>query len=190
MRMRACLSQRFWRTWAIASYERASCSHAVVTILGVIGLRRSIELRCCHLTVAAKKRLRVNIMVLQGGVICLTSAAILTRSDISIHAARFDTPLPIPQLIDARANSNAVSLIVGQRVHAYRPGRSVQSFGYSSPVLGPVIRLARGQSTDITIENKLGRPTTVHWHGLVIPGEVDGGPHNTIAAGVLSAVSD
>lgn len=113
----------------------------------------------------------------------LTSAAILTCSGTSVHAARFDTPLPIPQLIDAKANSNTVSLNVGQGVHAYRPGQSVQSFGYSSPVLGPVIRLARGERTDITIENKLSRPTTVHWHGLIIPGEVDGGPHNTIAAG-------
>ena len=50
-------------------------------------------------------------------------------------------------------------------------------------MLGPVIRLARGESTDITIENKMSRPTTVHWHGLIIPGAVDGGPHNTIAAG-------
>jgi blue copper oxidase len=74
-------------------------------------------------------------------------------------------------------------LTIGQGVHAYRPGQSAQSFGYSAPVLGPVIRLARGESTDITIENKMSRPSTVHWHGLIIPGAVDGGPHNTVAAG-------
>ena len=113
----------------------------------------------------------------------LTSAAILTRSNLSAHAARFETPLPIPQLIDAKADANAVALTIGQGLHAYRPGQPVQSFGYSAPVLGPVIRLARGETTDITIENKTSRPTTVHWHGLVVPGAVDGGPHNTIAAG-------
>jgi FtsP/CotA-like multicopper oxidase with cupredoxin domain len=113
----------------------------------------------------------------------LTSASFLTRSGISAYAARFETPLPIPQLIVARANANAVSLTIGQGVHAYRPGQSVQSFGYSAPVLGPVIRLAQGESVNITIENKMSRPTTVHWHGLIIPGEVDGGPHNSIAAG-------
>ena len=113
----------------------------------------------------------------------LTSVAALTRSGRSTHAAGFETPLPIPQLIDAKANANAVSLTIGQGVHAYRPGQPVQSFGYSAPVLGPVIRLVRGESTDITIGNKMSRPSTVHWHGLNIPGAVDGGPHNTLAAG-------
>ena len=113
----------------------------------------------------------------------LTSAAMLTRSGISAHAARYETPLPIPQLIDAKASANAVSLTIGQGVHAYQPGQSVQSFGYSAPVLGPVIRLTRGESAEITFENKMGQATTVHWHGLIIPGDVDGGPHNTIASG-------
>jgi FtsP/CotA-like multicopper oxidase with cupredoxin domain len=113
----------------------------------------------------------------------LTSAALLTRSGISAYAARFETPLPIPQMIDAKANANVVSLTIAQGVHAYRPGQSVQSFGYSAPVLGPVIRLARGESAEITVENKMSQATTVHWHGLIIPGEVDGGTHNTIAPG-------
>lgn len=118
----------------------------------------------------------------------LTSAAILTRSGIA-HADRFETPLPIPELIDAKANASAVSLTIEQGVHAYRPGQSVTSFGYSAPVLGPVIRLARGENTNITVENKMSRPSAVHWHGLIIPGEVDGGPHNTIAAGQRWKVS-
>lgn len=113
----------------------------------------------------------------------LSSAAIVTRVDISGHAAPFESPLPVPRLIDAKANAHSVSLTIGEGVHDYRPGQPVKSFGYSAPVLGPVIRMVRGESTDITVENKLSRPTTVHWHGLVIPGAVDGGPHNTIAAG-------
>lgn len=113
----------------------------------------------------------------------LSSAAILTKSNWSADAARFETPLPIPQLIDAKSNGNSVSLTIGQGTHAYRPGLPVRSFGYSAPVLGPAIRLARGETTDVTIENKMSRATTVHWHGLVIPGAVDGGPHNTIGPG-------
>src|ERR1700692_4035999 len=117
------------------------------------------------------------------GATTVTSVAILTRSGRFTHAAGFETPLPIPQLIDAKANDNTVSLTIGPGMHAYRPDQSVQSFGYSAPVLGPVIRLARGGSVEITFENKMVQATTVHWHGLIIPGEVDGGPHNTVAAG-------
>ena len=113
----------------------------------------------------------------------LTSAVILTKSGTFAEPARFETPLPIPQLIEAKSNGNELSLTIGQGTHAYRPGQPVKSFGYSAPVLGPAIRLTRGDTTNIVIDNNMDRPTTVHWHGLVIPGEVDGGPHNTIAAG-------
>lgn len=113
----------------------------------------------------------------------LSSAAILIKSGVSAGAARSETPLPIPQLIDAKTNGGSVSLTIEQGTHAYRPGQPVKSFGYSAPVLGPVIRLARGETTNVTFENKMTRATTVHWHGLVIPGAVDGGPHNTIAPG-------
>jgi FtsP/CotA-like multicopper oxidase with cupredoxin domain len=109
--------------------------------------------------------------------------AVLTKFGVSTEAAPFETPLPIPQLIDAKSAGNVLSLTIGQSTHAYRVGQPVQSFGYSAPVLGPVIRLARGTTTDFTIENNMSRATTVHWHGLVVPSDVDGGPHNTIAPG-------
>ena len=111
------------------------------------------------------------------------SAALFTKSGALADDVRFETPLHVPQLIDAKSNSNSVLLVVAPGLHAFRPGQPVRSFGYSAPILGPVIRLARGETIDITIENKMSRATTVHWHGLIIPGEVDGGPHNTVAAG-------
>jgi FtsP/CotA-like multicopper oxidase with cupredoxin domain len=35
------------------------------------------------------------------------------------------------------------------------------------------------------VENYLGEETTLHWHGLLIPSHVDGGPHNTIQPGAI-----
>ncbi len=32
----------------------------------------------------------------------------------------------------------------------------------------------------MTVENALDINTTVHWHGLLVPGDVDGGPHQVI----------
>jgi blue copper oxidase len=93
------------------------------------------------------------------------------------------TPLPIPQLIDARTNGGKISLTIGSGTHAYLAGRPVESFGYSAPVLGPAIRVRRGETVDISVVNKMDEPTTVHWHGVLIPGSVDGGPHNVIRPG-------
>lgn len=35
----------------------------------------------------------------------------------------------------------------------------------------------------MTIENALDVDTTVHWHGLLVPGDFDGGPHQVIKSG-------
>lgn len=115
------------------------------------------------------------------GAAAWSSVAILTRSPAS--AARFETPLPVPRLIDAKSVANSISLTIGGGAHAYFPDQPVKSYGYSASVLGPVIRASRGGFVDVTIENTMSQATTVHWHGLVVLGDVDGGPHNTIPAG-------
>jgi len=38
----------------------------------------------------------------------------------------------------------------------------------------------------VTVGNELPEPTTLHWHGLLIPSAMDGGPHNAIAPGDTS----
>ncbi len=35
----------------------------------------------------------------------------------------------------------------------------------------------------MAVTNALGDGTTVHWHGLLVPAEVDGGPHQLIRPG-------
>lgn len=98
-------------------------------------------------------------------------------------SAKFDTPLPIPKLIDAAKVGNAVDIKVTPSRHAFVKGKLVSTYGYSASVLGPVIRVRRGAEVQMTIENALDRITTVHWHGLLVPGDVDGGPHQPIKPG-------
>ena len=111
------------------------------------------------------------------------SGAVLMARPFRILSAPMEIPLPILKLIDAAANGNRLSLAIGTGEHAYFPERPVRSYGYSSGVLGPAIRIKRGQSVELSFENKIPRATTVHWHGLAIPGDLDGGPHNPIAPG-------
>ena len=97
--------------------------------------------------------------------------------------AHFTRRLPIPPLIDAAKQGGAVKLKVTSGPHAYIEGKPVRSYGYSGPVLGPTIRLRRGAEVEMTVENALDVDTTVHWHGLLVPGDVDGGPHQVIKPG-------
>lgn len=98
-------------------------------------------------------------------------------------AAPFSTPLPIPRLIDFAKKGNAGKLKAAPGRHAFLRGKPTLTYGYSAPILGPVLRVRRGDEVELTVENALDVPTTVHWHGLLVPGEADGGPQQLIAPG-------
>src|SRR5271165_7693329 len=85
--------------------------------------------------------------------------------------ARFYAPLPIPELIDAAKHGNAVRLKVASGRHAFIKGKPTTTYGYSAPILGPVVRFRKGDDVEMTIDNALDCETTVHWHGLSVPGD-------------------
>ena len=62
-------------------------------------------------------------------------------------------------------------------------GISTDTYGYNGDLLGPTIRLQQGESVDVKITNELDEPTTFHWHGLEVTGDIDGGPHGEIQPG-------
>lgn len=49
-------------------------------------------------------------------------------------------------------------------------------WSYNGKVPGPVLRAKQGERVRIHFENGLSEPTTVHWHGMRIPIEMDGVP--------------
>jgi len=116
------------------------------------------------------------------GAFAASSALICAQRGIG-NSAPFSTPLPIPRLIDAAKQGNAVNLKVMSGRHVFIHGRPTRTYGYSAPILGPVIRMCRGDEIEMTVENALDTVTTVHWHGLLVPGDSDGGPQQLIHSG-------
>ena len=47
----------------------------------------------------------------------------------------------------------------------------------------PILRIKRGGQFKASLQNSLKEPTIIHWHGLHLPGVMDGHPRTTIAAG-------
>jgi blue copper oxidase len=117
-----------------------------------------------------------------GSAAIVSSGLIGGRSGMS-EPAPFSTPLPIPKLIDAAKQGNAVNLKAASGRHAFIKGKPTRTYGYSAPILGPVIRLRHGHIVEMTVENALDVVTTVHWHGLLVPGTNDGGPQQLIHPG-------
>lgn len=66
---------------------------------------------------------------------------------------------------------------------ALLPGHVTDAYAYNGTVPGPTLEVHEGDRVIIHFRNNLPEPTTIHWHGLHIPADMDGSPLRPIAAG-------
>ena len=55
-------------------------------------------------------------------------------------------------------------------------GRHMQAIGVNGTVPAPLIRLREGQSVRLHVVNELEEESSIHWHGLILPFQMDGVP--------------
>ncbi|MEO0637966.1 MAG: multicopper oxidase domain-containing protein, partial [Pseudomonadota bacterium] len=92
--------------------------------------------------------------------------------------------LPIPELVDLMSDwDERIQLKFARSTHDFGNGAISETFGINRSYLGPVLRTKQGQTLPFDVKNELGEGASVHWHGLHIPGDVDGGPHQEIEDG-------
>jgi FtsP/CotA-like multicopper oxidase with cupredoxin domain len=103
----------------------------------------------------------------------------------TVDGRPFGTSLPIPALQEARARDGRIDLVAAKAEHAFFPDRLTATYGFSASFLGPVLMLHTGDEVQFSVENKLDRDTTAHWHGVLAPAAVDGGPHLVIKPGEI-----
>ncbi len=58
--------------------------------------------------------------------------------------------------------------------HEFAPGLVANCWGYSGRVHGPTIEAVEGDHIRIYVTNRLSAPTTIHWHGILLPSGMDG----------------
>jgi hypothetical protein len=56
----------------------------------------------------------------------------------------------------------------------FAPGFWVNCWGYNGSSPGPTIEAIEGDRVRIFVTNKLNEPTSVHWHGIILPNGMDG----------------
>lgn len=56
----------------------------------------------------------------------------------------------------------------------FAPGFWVNCWGYNGSSPGPTIEAVEGDRVRILVTNKLNEPTSVHWHGIILPNGMDG----------------
>lgn len=65
-------------------------------------------------------------------------------------------------------------LIAEPVTHEFAPGLVSNCWGYNGRVHGPTIEAVEGDFIRIYVTNRLPAPTSVHWHGLLVPSGMDG----------------
>ena len=55
-------------------------------------------------------------------------------------------------------------------------GRTTKAITIDGSVPGPELRLREGGTATLRVTNQLSEPTSVHWHGVLLPPEMDGVP--------------
>ena len=89
---------------------------------------------------------------------------------ISINAIA-QNPLVIPDTL----HGPVYNLVAQEDSVQFLAGPKTPTYGYNGAILGPTLFMNKGESVQINVMNLLQDPTTVHWHGLHVPPEDDGG---------------
>lgn len=63
------------------------------------------------------------------------------------------------------------------------PGHPTQAWAYNGSLPGPLIEVREGDWVEIRFTNRLQQPSTLHWHGLPVPADQDGNPHDPVPPG-------
>ena len=55
-------------------------------------------------------------------------------------------------------------------------GKTVPAFTVNGSLPGPILRWREGDTVSIRVRNTLDEPSSIHWHGLLLPANMDGVP--------------
>jgi len=65
-------------------------------------------------------------------------------------------------------------LVAEEIDHEFAPGSRAKCWGYNGTTPGPTIEVVEGDRVRMLVTNRLGEPTTIHWHGIILPSGMDG----------------
>ena len=108
----------------------------------------------------------------------LLSAGLLAGAGIAFPGlvpawARSGSPGLVPDIPALRGED--IALKVGHS-RLTVDGRSAHAVSINGTIPAPLIRLREGQNVRIAVTNTLAEDTSIHWHGVLLPFDMDGVP--------------
>jgi blue copper oxidase len=87
---------------------------------------------------------------------------------------------PIQEDEDPGPTNARLRLTAQESTKTFLQDKKTKTYGYNGDYLGPTIRVKKGELVGVKVLNNLTDETTVHWHGLLVEGQMDGGPQQII----------
>jgi|AntRauTorcE11897_2_1112592.scaffolds.fasta_scaffold05364_4 CopA family copper-resistance protein len=78
-------------------------------------------------------------------------------------------------VLTPRGPNNIIDLTIG-RMPKDIDGKTGKAIGINGSVPGPLVRMQEGQNVLIRVKNELDEDTSIHWHGILPPFQMDGVP--------------
>ena len=103
----------------------------------------------------------------------------------TIGEVDFDRELDIPPLAESSVEDGVRTFDLTMQTGETDLGQDsmTPTWGINGPHLAPTLRAERGEHVQIKLTNDLDQTSTLHWHGMHLPAEMDGGPHQMVAPG-------
>ncbi|GAA5520260.1 multicopper oxidase family protein [Aliifodinibius salicampi] len=95
-------------------------------------------------------------------------------SDIYRYPLRFPDPLDSDQLRASRDD-----LTIAEQY-------TLDSLQFNGSLPGPTVRIKRGERFQVQFQNDIGQESIIHWHGMIVPPDMDGHPKDVISEGIYS----
>jgi bilirubin oxidase len=92
------------------------------------------------------------------------------------HFAIGQNSLVIP---DTLSGTN-INLTLQNGTHQFFTGTTTNTMGANGNILGPTLLLNQGDVVNFSVNSQISDSTTIHWHGMHVSPENDGGPHTVI----------
>lgn len=104
----------------------------------------------------------------------------------TIEQIDFKNRLKVPKLLAPKVDHKGrkvFNLTFQEGKVEFLQGKKTKTWGINQPYLAPTIRVSRGDQVSMNVTNHVGETTTLHWHGMILPAKMDGGPHQMIEPG-------
>ncbi|MBM4366379.1 MAG: multicopper oxidase family protein [Deltaproteobacteria bacterium] len=89
----------------------------------------------------------------------------LAGDSVASHGARDEEELRLPEELVSDGGLLSATLVAGALGEGY---------GYNGASPGPTLRASVGDTVEVRLDNQLDDSTTIHWHGMSVPNEMDG----------------